>query len=51
MEILTILSSIASIISLLITIFIASKVIKISQQFDVEGIDNVVAGRDANVQR
>lgn len=53
--ILTLIQTIATVLSLLVTIFVASKVIKIETQIKnnvtVDGNSNIVAGRDADVKR
>lgn len=49
MNIFDIIQTIISFLSLLVTIFVASKVIKIQQS--VQGDENIVAGRDANVKK
>jgi hypothetical protein len=49
MIILDAIDTAASVISLLLSLFIATRVVRINQR--VSGSDNVVAARDANVNR
>lgn len=49
MEWFELLAGCCSIASLLISAFVASKVIKIEKAFNVSGSRNVVGGRDVNV--
>jgi hypothetical protein len=51
METLNIIASICSISSLIITMFLASKVINIEKKLTIKGRDNIVAGGDVNVGR
>lgn len=55
MEVLAMIGSVCSILSLLISIFVATKVISISNRFSssakVDGDGNLVVGRDANVRQ
>lgn len=49
METLNIIASVCSILSLLITMFVAGQITKIRQE--VSGRDNIVAAGDAHVRR
>lgn len=40
-----------SLLSLVVTLFVASQVVKIRQSISQSGSDNVAAGRDAHVRR
>ncbi len=46
MEILSIVGSISSIISLLVAVFLAVKIIQIDKSISIKGESNTVAGRD-----
>jgi len=50
-DILSLIGNIASILSLIISIFVASRVISIENKITVDGEENIVAGRDARVER
>jgi len=51
MHIFDIIQTILAFLSLIVSLFVASKVIKIQQDIDVRGDENIVAGRDVNVKR
>jgi hypothetical protein len=48
MELLGVVGALASIISLFISIFVAAKVIKITNNIEIRGEGNLGAGRDIN---
>jgi len=50
MDILNTIASIASIISLFITLFVANKVINIGKQIRVQGDKSMAAGRDIKIE-
>lgn len=49
MEVLNIVSSIASIVSLLLTIFVVQKVTKIGNEVSVKGSSNITVGGNAKL--
>lgn len=50
-EILAVVGSFCSIVSLLLAIYAHSRISKISANNEVKGDENITAGRDANVTR
>lgn len=50
MEILNVIGSVCSILSLLISLFVLNKVIKIEKSIKIKGDKNIVGGRDVNVK-
>ena len=50
MELLSIIGDVSSIFSLLVTIFVAGKIIKITNRISVKGRENITSGRDINVK-
>ena len=51
MDILGVIQTIIAFLSLLVSLFVASKVVKLEQHIEVQGEHNVVAGRDASVDK
>ena len=49
MELFSIISGICSIFSLIVSLFVASKVIKISNQVEASGNSSLAAGRDISI--
>lgn len=49
MDILNIVGSVASVVSLLLTIFVAQKVSKIGNEIKVKGVSNIVVGGNAEL--
>lgn len=51
MDLLNIIGAVASIIGLLVSLFVAQKVMKIDSDIHVKGDRNIIAGRDIQQKR